>query len=167
MQKENARIATDAFKLTFWAYKIVTVLIIFGDFIAKTRETEENPMNDFVEILLSNLFELAMTAIATIVSIFVIPWIKDTAIPWLKEKRLYTVVEHFVEAAEKYAENHQIDKKQYVLTLLMEKGITITPEAEAYIESAVKKLDNSVSQVIDVITDSPESLTADNKPTGQ
>ena len=122
-------------------------------------------MNDFLEILLSNLLELVLAGIAGAVSIFVVPWIKKTVIPWLQEKRLYTIVQHFVEAAEKYSENHQIDKKQYVVNLLHEKGIAVTTETEAYIESAVKQLDNSVQQVIDVITDSPETLTGESSST--
>ena len=167
MCDQRTEIALSTLKVAFLLRKIVSVLIIFDKIIAKTRETEEIPMNDFLEILLSNLLELVLAAIAGVLSVFVVPWIKKTVIPWLQEKRLYTVVQHFVEAAEKYSENHQIDKKQYVVNLLHEKGIAVTTETEAYIESAVKQLDNSVQQVIDVITDSPESLTADNKPTGQ
>ena len=39
--------------------------------------------------------------------------------------------------------------------MLESKGIEITDEIEAYIESAVINLDRSVSEVIDVITDTP------------
>ena len=128
-------------------------------------------MNEFLNLLAENLLEFVLAVIATAITCFVIPWakstvspfIKETVIPWLKEKRLYGVVEHFVEAAEKYAENHEIDKKQYVVDLLKDKGIAITPEIEAYIESAVKKLDLSVSEVIDVITDTVTADTDDSK----
>lgn len=128
-------------------------------------------MNEFLNLLAENMLEFVLAVIATTITCFVIPWakstvspfIKETVIPWLKEKRLYGVVEHFVEAAEKYAENHQIDKKQYVLDLLNNKGIVITPEIEAYIESAVKNLDLSVREVIDVIADTVTEDSEDSK----
>ena len=74
----------------------------------------------------------------------VIPWLKDTGLPWLKEKRLYSIVKKFVEAAEKQAEAGTIDKatkKRFVVELLEANGITVTPEINAFIEAAVKELD--------------------------
>ena len=120
-------------------------------------------MNDFLNILASNAIEFAFAILLAVITCFLIPWVRSTAapfiagtvVPWLKEKRLYGVVKHFVEAAEKLAENNDINKKEYVVRLLESKGIEITDEVEAYIESAVINLDRSVSEVIDVITDTP------------
>ena len=62
-------------------------------------------------------------------------------IPWLKEKRIYGLVKQFVQSAEKWAETHDINKKQFVIDLLTDKGVKITPVIEALIESAVQELD--------------------------
>ncbi len=128
-------------------------------------------MNDFLNALGANLFDFVLALVLAVISAFVIPWakktaapfIKETVIPWLREKRLYGIVECFVQAAEKYAENHEIDKKSYVVNLLKDKGVEITPEVEAYIESAVKKLDMSVGEVIDIVTDDLDGDTGDSK----
>lgn len=67
-------------------------------------------------------------------------------IPWLKEKRVYGVISQFVHAAEKYAQTHQIDKKEWVIEHLKEKGIKVTNEIEALIESAVEELDVALNK---------------------
>ena len=113
-------------------------------------------MEEFAKLIIPNLLEFVVSLILAVVSCFLLPWIRrvaapfirDTVVPWLKEKRLYGIVQHFVEAAEKLAENNRIDKKEYVLNMLKDKGIEITPEIEAYIESAVKKLDMTVNDVM-------------------
>ncbi len=117
-------------------------------------------MEEFAKLIIPNLLEFVVSLILAVVSCFLLPWIRrvaapfirETVVPWLKEKRLYGIVQHFVEAAEKLAENNRIDKKEYVLNMLKDKGIEITPEIEAYIESAVKKLDLTVNDVVGEIT---------------
>ena len=117
-------------------------------------------MEEFAKLIIPNLLEFVVSLILAVVSCFLLPWIRrvaapfirETVVPWLKEKRLYGIVQHFVEAAEKLAENNKIDKKEYVLNMLKDKGIEITPEIEAYIESAVKKLDLTVNDVVGEIT---------------
>lgn len=120
-------------------------------------------MNEFLNILASNAIEFAFAILLAVITCFLIPWARSTAapfiagtvVPWLKEKRLYGIVKHFVEAAEKLSENNTINKKEYVVHLLESKGIEITDEVEAYIESAVINLDRTVSEMIDVITEAP------------
>lgn len=65
-------------------------------------------------------------------------------IPWLQEKRLYSLVLEFVQAAEKLAESKQIDKAEkytFVIKSLEEHNVKITPVIRLLIESAVEELD--------------------------
>ena len=62
-------------------------------------------------------------------------------IPWLKEKRLYDTVTRLVAAAEKLGESLPEGKKNYVLNLLADMGVEITPVVDALIEAAVQQLD--------------------------
>lgn len=81
---------------------------------------------------------------------YALPWLTDTVIPWLKDKRVYSTICRFVRAAEKLAETGAIeraDKKSYVVGLLNAKGITVTPEVEAMIESAVLELDLAIDEI--------------------
>lgn len=80
-----------------------------------------------------------------------IPWVKNVGIPWLKEKHLYEQIKKFVRAAEKLGESGAIpkaEKNAYVIELLQEKGVSITPEVKALIESAVGDLDDMFSEFI-------------------
>lgn len=106
------------------------------------------------------LFSLAIKVVYAIISIvlttIVAPWLKETVIPWLKEKRLYNIVKCFVQAAEKMGESGQIPKSQkklFVVNLLKDKGITLTDEIDAMIESAVEELDNMLSTTVDMFYD--------------
>lgn len=67
-------------------------------------------------------------------------------VPWLKEKRLYDIVKQFVRAAEKLAANVTLDKKQYVIDCLTDKGIKVTPAVDALIEAAVEELDIAIGK---------------------
>lgn len=100
-------------------------------------------MNINVE-LMSAIAQVVFALIGAVMSVIVIPWLKHTALPWLKEKRLYSTVQKFVQAAEKLDETGVLDhtaKKDYVIGLLRNKGYAVNGEVEALIESAVKELD--------------------------
>ena len=93
-------------------------------------------MNEFVELLVSNVLEIVVAGVFLLLTTYVTPWfknvvgpfIKNTVIPWLEEKRLYGTVKKFVEAAEKMAENEKFDKKAWVIRQLEDKNVKITPE---------------------------------------
>lgn len=108
-------------------------------------------MNDFAALVANNVLEIIFAAIGVLFTAVVLPWVKNTAIPWLKEKRIYSLVQKFVAAAEKKAEAGTLLKplkKDYVIELLEGKGIIITEEIDAFIEAAVKELDNAVQSAV-------------------
>lgn len=108
-------------------------------------------MNELTVLIANNVLEIVFAAIGVAFSGVCIPWFVKTAIPWLKEKRLYGIVEKFVMAAEKKAEAGSLAKplkKDYVIKLLEAKGVTITDEVDAFIEAAVKELDNAVRSAV-------------------
>ena len=84
---------------------------------------------EWVELIVKIVF----LVLSTVVTLYVVPW--------LKEKRLYDTVKKMVDAAEKWAETNNIDKKQWVISQLESKGITVNEYVEALIEAAVKELD--------------------------
>lgn len=97
-----------------------------------------------INVITDNVLDIVIATLSIIVSYYVIPAIKNDLVPWLKEKRLYNLVQKFVEAVEKLAETgviEKVDKKAKVIELLEAQGIVITTEIEAFIESAVKQLD--------------------------
>lgn len=81
-------------------------------------------------------------------------------VPWLKEKRLYDICRQFVRAAEKLAANVTLDKKQYVIDCLTNKGIKVTPAVDALIEAAVEELDIAIGKA------GKEKVSADNADDG-
>ena len=108
-------------------------------------------MNEFLNVLVNNLMEIVFAAIGIAFTTVVIPWVKDTAIPWLKEKRLYSMVQRFVNAAEKKAEAGSLAKalkKDYVIERLEAMGVTVTTEVDAFIEAAVKELDIAANAMV-------------------
>ena len=99
------------------------------------------------ESISGDVLKIVLAIISVIVSYYIIPSIKDDLIPFLKEKRIYSTVKKFVQAAEKLADSgviQKIDKKKYVVDLLEQNGIIITPTLDAFIESAVKELDTII-----------------------
>lgn len=101
-------------------------------------------LKTILDSISSNILEIITTIISLVVAYYVIPFIKDEMIPWLKEKRLYSVIKSFVQAAEKLAESgviEKVDKKAKVIELLETKGVVIDATTEAFIESCVKELD--------------------------
>lgn len=113
-------------------------------------------MGIYTEIA-SAVLKLVFALLSVALGSLVIPWIRSTAIPWLKEKRLYNVVQKFVQAAEKLGETGAIDraaKKDYVISLLTKKGYVVDAEVEAFIESAVKEMDMLIeSGVTEIINE--------------
>ena len=106
--------------------------------------------------LVSVLLKIAVFGIVCLLTKYALPWLQDVVVPWLKERQLYGTICHFVRAAEKLAESGAIertDKKEYVVSLLKDKGITVTREINAMIESAVMDLDLTISGVMDKFMD--------------
>lgn len=121
-------------------------------------------LNESVLLALRLIYALAGLAITMVV----VPWIRDVALPWLEDKRLYNIVCTFVKAAEKLAESGQlskVDKKSWVIKALEEKGVEMTPEVEAFIESAVKDLDLALQsgwqKILDALKGAVETLKGD------
>ena len=111
-------------------------------------------MNEIIDIVLSNIFEIIVGVLSVVVSVYLIPLIKTELKPWLENKRIYGLVQKFVEAAEKLAETgviQKVDKKDKVIELLKENGIEVTPTVESFIESAVKQLDLVIETVKDEV----------------
>lgn len=79
------------------------------------------------------IVKIVFVVLSTVVTLYVVPW--------LKEKRLYDTVKKMVDAAEKWAETNNIDKKEWVVSQLEAKGIDVNEYVEALIEAAVKELD--------------------------
>lgn len=84
---------------------------------------------EWIEILVKVVFLI----LSGVVTIYVVPW--------LKEKGLYDIVKRMVQAAEKWAENNDIDKKEWVIGKLEARGIEVNEYVEALIESACEELD--------------------------
>lgn len=102
----------------------------------------------------SGILQVVCAMIGILLTAVIVPWIKASAIPWLKEKQLYGLCTKFVRAAEKLAKTGAIDKaekKKYVVKLLTDKGVKVTPEVDAFIESAVEELDLAVESGIGLI----------------
>ena len=111
-------------------------------------------MNDWAQIALA-IFRAALTVVSVVVAAVVIPWLRNEFIPWLKERRMYSTVTRLVQAAEKlwqYDDAAGNDKYKYVVDILKGKGVEITDEVAAYIESAVKELDLVTMGVMNGVT---------------
>ena len=107
-----------------------------------------------LNVITENVLDIVIAVISIVVSVYLLPLIKNELKPWLEEKRIYNLVKKFVEAAEKLAESgiiEKVDKKAKVIELLESKGITINAEIDAFIESAVKQLDIITSTAIEEI----------------
>ena len=105
-------------------------------------------------IIYEQIIKLIFSILAMLFSAVILPWLVSTALPWLKEKRLYSIIFKYVEAAEKKAHSGIIpkeDKKRFVKSLLEGKGIEVTAEIDALIEAAVTELDNTAAHAIFLI----------------
>lgn len=111
-------------------------------------------MDVFYSEIASGVLQIVCALIGILFTAVVLPWVKNELIPWLKDKHLYSVVQKFVQAAEKLAETGAISpdsKKQYVIRLLTRRGYAVSSEVDAFIESAVKELDLAVGAGIEEI----------------
>lgn len=121
-------------------------------------------MDNVINTLISGLMQLVFAVAGAAFTGIFVPWMVKTGLPWLKEKRIYSIVRKFVQAAEQQAEAGFIrkgDKKEYVEKMLVAKGITITDEVDAFIESAVKELDlaaqNAMVQIGELFEEEDEA----------
>lgn len=108
---------------------------------------------------LAYLFQAIIIAITGVITFY----IKTVLVPWLQDKQLYTTVQRYVQAAEKLAEAGDLvsgSKKGYVIYLLQSKGIEVTPEIEALIESAVEELDWMKGELVTTLIDGQANETA-------
>ncbi len=126
---------------------------------AKSGGHGGNEEMDFYLQIASGVLQIVVALISLVFTAVILPWVKNQGIPWLKEKRMYSLVSKFVMAAEKLGETGVIDKtdkKKYVIRLLKDKGVDISPEIEAFIESAVEELeevwDINVDEIMDGFT---------------
>lgn len=113
-------------------------------------------MTEMIIELVALLLKIVIVACLGLMTKHALPWMQEVAIPWLKERHLYNLICYFVRAAEKLADTGVIDKatkKEYVVNLLKQKGVNVTSEVDALIESAVLDLDMAVASVFDVISD--------------
>ena len=93
---------------------------------------------EIIKLLLDHVIEIAFAIMGMFLTAYVLPW--------LKEKKLYDTVKIAVGAAEKWAQNHDIDKRAWVEDLLKSQGINVTPLISGMIESAVIELDAAFSK---------------------
>ena len=95
---------------------------------------------------MNEVIQAVVALIVALVSAFVIPWLKEK----LGKEKLKTImqwVDIAVQAAEQMANAGLINmpKKEYVISFLQEKGITIDEkELDAMIESAVLRLNQEI-----------------------
>lgn len=97
-----------------------------------------------LEVITANVLDIVVAVLSIVIGVYLIPLIKTELKPWLEEKRIYSLVQKFVEASEKLAETgviEKIDKKAKVIELLQANGIEVTETIDAFIESCVKQLD--------------------------
>ena len=108
--------------------------------------------NQIADICIKGVFAI----IGVVVTSAFVPWLKNTFFPWLHEKRVYNIVKCLVQAAEKLGETGEIDKgdkRGYVIERLKLRGLMITPEIDALIESAVEELDIQLDTIYGVVLD--------------
>lgn len=118
-------------------------------------------MNEIITQALAYIFKAIILALSGVVTFY----IKTVLVPWLQDRQLYTTVQRYVQAAEKVASTNGEKgkwKKAYVVKLLLEKGIKVTPEIEALIESATEELDWMQGEVYTSIIGEPAAVGTDD-----
>ena len=101
-------------------------------------------MSTFYGEIANGILKIVGVIIGIVFTTVIVPWLKSVFIPWTKEKKIYSLVQRFVHAAEKIGETMDMsgkEKKQYVISLLEANGYVLNPEIDAFIESAVKEMD--------------------------
>ena len=94
------------------------------------------------------------SAVLHVIALLIAGTVTCVVVPWLKEKQLYSRICTFVRAAEKLGDVGSIpkkNKKSYVVELLEDRGVLVTPEVDAMIESAVEELEWLKTQLVDVL----------------
>lgn len=107
-----------------------------------------------IDVILEDSLKIVLSVISLVISYYVLPMIKTDLVPWLKEKRIYSTVKKFVQAAEKLAESGtipKVDKPKYVIGLLEQNGIIVDDTIKAFIESCCKEIDIVVNTTKDEI----------------
>ena len=107
-----------------------------------------------LDVVLEDSLKIVLSLISVLITYYVLPIIKTDLVPWLKEKRIYSTVKKFVQAAEKLADAGTIEKKDksdYVIGLLENNGITVDDTVKAFIESCCKEIDIVVNVTKDEI----------------
>lgn len=115
-------------------------------------------MNEVIPAIVTTLLDCATNICTLIFAGVFLPWMVRVGIPWLKDKRLYAIVTIFVKAAEKQAEAGTLGepKCDYVIRMLERRGIVVTEEVRAMIESAVKELDLAGKEALDKLLEAFE-----------
>ena len=125
-------------------------------------------MTELYVAIMEGILQIVKALIGVAIVAVVIPWIRNEVIPWLHEKRIYSLVSKLVRAAEKMYEAGSLTtlKKDFVVGLLKNKGIEVTPEVDAFIESAVKELDIAVDSGFDWIVNEFEEEASEENGAG-
>lgn len=98
---------------------------------------------------ITNLVEILISLIATVISMFLIPYIKSKHSNE-EIRKVLDIVDTVVGAAEQLGRTLGYDgeaKKEYVVGRLMDMGFTLDPTLNDYIEAAVLKLHNELYSV--------------------
>lgn len=133
---------------------------------AVLRLTLADTDDDLIQQILDTAMRLVALIVTAVVSYYIVPFLKSTVIPWLKEKHLYSIIVKFVQAAEKMGETgeiHKEEKKKFVIFMLHEKGIVVTPEIDALIESAVTELDHMANEIVGILGDAVDGDESDKE----
>ena len=72
-------------------------------------------------------------------------------IPWLREQRIFSLVRKLVKGAEA-GKIPKADKHALVIKLLKMKNIEVTPFLDAFIDAAIKEMDEVAENIADEIT---------------
>ena len=107
-----------------------------------------------LDVILEDSLKIVLSVISLVISYYVLPMIKTDLVPFLKEKRVYSTVKKFVQAAEKLADSgaiQKVDKPGYVIGLLEQNGIAVDDTIKAFIESCCKEIDIVVNATKDEI----------------
>lgn len=95
---------------------------------------------------ITSIVKAVLELIFAIAGIFLIPWLKEK-IGAEKLAKIVDTIDILVAAAEQIANREGYDgawKKQHVIEKLQEKGYTVDPTIDDYIEAAVIKLHNEL-----------------------